>query len=189
MTVTNSIHFLSPDFIAWMQRVSTQAEVISASESTSIEFRFTSDTTYFFESTDAGAIRVGLSSRGMPAAFFADFATLDFAERYLAMVVAGSIRRKLRLGQLRERREAYAVSPAARVRRGDPLIDSSGQILGTEVVELSGRVVARFPSESVGRTSLAAGASWFLQYTVPQIITANLDPFGKPFFNLRSVED
>lgn len=119
----------------------------------------------------------------------AEFATLDFAERYLAMVVGGSIRRKLGLGQLRERREAYAVSPVPRVRRGYLLVDSSGQTLGTEAVGLSGRVVARLPSESVGRTSLAAGASWFLQYTVPQIITASLDPFGKPFSNLRSVED
>lgn len=66
MKITNSIDFLSPDFIAWMQRVSPQAEVISAVGSTPIEFRFTSDTTYFAPGFQVRPVTLFIDSQPVP---------------------------------------------------------------------------------------------------------------------------
>ncbi|WP_156027337.1 Imm61 family immunity protein [Mycetocola saprophilus] len=184
MTEDNSALALDSRVMEVLRLATTEAAVRPADSPGQFKFKFDSDKTYFFERTVSGWVRVMSSSRRQQPVFIADFAAMEYVNRYFAML-GGKILRNIRgLPMLAESLRASSVSVGSQVQPGTVRVND--EVRSVEILAFGDTPAARFPSAVISRVSQAAGASWFLNHSVAQILASQEDDKGRPLFTVAS---
>lgn len=179
------------EFCDWLRLLNTTVDFGSLESGLSVVFNH-GEWEHNIEPLPDGWMRITFSSRGGAPTWEFDAASLEVAEVYLSVRYANGVRDTLGLGSL-DRRERVGRESSAMTRTvvdwiGPPIPEYPP--LRMEVFSSNHTPFARFAyplgeyTPQLGAPSREAGATWYIDKPLSEVLSALRHPTGSPLFEL-----